>query len=203
MASGKQQGTAQRRFLTRRVWDAANALSLSRIALAALVWLHPGNALFVLVVVGAAAISDMLDGWLGRKAHAGLAGDQNVGAWLDPVCDKIFVVSAACAVIFAHGMPWVALVMLVSRDVAIFVLAIVFRVVGGRELFHQHDFRARWSGKITTGLQIAALVAVVVWPEAVMALAGAAFITGVWAVIERVMLARRDRDLALSPAHAA
>ena len=38
-------------------------------------------------VLGAAAVTDVLDGHLARRSGA----TSGVGSWLDPICDKLFV----------------------------------------------------------------------------------------------------------------
>lgn len=173
-------------------FDAANVLSLSRIGLAVVVWLRPQDPLFLLVVVAVAAATDGLDGWVGRRTHVGREGTANVGAWLDPLCDKIFVASTAAAVVFAWYVPLHILALVLVRDLGILVLVIVFRVVGGREQFHAHDFRARWFGKATMVAQLATLASVVVLPRFVFGLALTSAILGVAAVIERIALVVRD-----------
>src|SRR4051812_24006719 len=74
--------------------DAANLLTLSRIPLGALILLNARNRKIVLSLIAAAGVTDMLDGWVARRdpRHS-----QAVGAWLDPLCDKAFVLSVLAA----------------------------------------------------------------------------------------------------------
>ena len=172
--------------------DAANLLSLSRIVLAGVVWVRPESALFLLVVVAIAAATDALDGWVGRRTHAGLTGTANVGAWLDPLCDKAFVASAGAAIVVTYGVPLGVLALILLRDVSIALLVVLFRVIGGRGLFHAHDFRARAFGKVTMAAQVVTLASVVVAPRALVPLAVCTAVLGVAAVVERVVLVIRD-----------
>jgi phosphatidylglycerophosphate synthase len=108
------------------------------------------------------------------------------------VCDKTFMVSAAVAIAWTWHVDAVVIGLLLVRDLAMPPLTLVFRVVGGPGVFHGHDFRAKWSGKLTTGAQVFTLAAVVVAPAAVWTMALATAALGVIAVAERVWLAWRD-----------
>ena len=184
--------------------DRAHLMSVARLPLAAAVWFMPEAPWFVVTVLALAAITDGLDGWLGRRTHTGLIGTANIGSWLDPICDKVFIASAALAVVVTWRVPLPVLALLLVRDVATLALAIVFRVVGGRAIFHAHDFRARLSGKLTTGLQGGALAAVLFTPpehqpSLVWAFAVSTAAVGTVAVIERVVAALRDRRRRAKP----
>jgi phosphatidylglycerophosphate synthase len=138
---------------------------------------------------------------VGRRIHAGRRGTANIGAWLDPLCDKVFVVSTAIAVVVTYDPPALVIVLVLLRDVALAILVVVFRLAGGRERFHGHDFRARVSGKATTVAQFAALLAVVFAPEWALPLAWISGVVGLVAVAERIVLAVRDlRDVEARPA---
>ncbi len=63
----------------------ANVLSLSRIPLAAAFAALP-SARVRLVILLAAAASDLLDGWVARR----FGGPSLLGAKVDPVADKVF-----------------------------------------------------------------------------------------------------------------
>jgi CDP-diacylglycerol--glycerol-3-phosphate 3-phosphatidyltransferase len=100
-----------------------NVLSLGRIVLIPVVvillsledpdarWLA-----FVVFVVG--ALSDLVDGYLARR-HAMTT---TVGAWLDPLSDKLFVLVPALALSLLDEFPWWATVVLVLREVAVSLL---------------------------------------------------------------------------------
>lgn len=155
-------------------------------------WIRPADGVFLVVLMGLAAVSDVLDGRLGRKLHGPRHGTANVGAWLDPLCDKVFTASVAAAVIVTCDPPAIVVLLVLLRDVLVAVLLPVFRLAGGRERFHGHDFRARVSGKATTVAQFAALLAVVFAPAWAQALAWLCGLLGLLAVAERVALAMRD-----------
>lgn len=171
------------------VLDPANAMSLVRLPLALLVWLRPDDRGFLLTVAALAAVSDWLDGWLGRRTHASLTGTANVGAWLDPACDKVFTASFAVAVAVTYQPAAGVIVLVLARDVAIAALTVVLRMAGGAARFHAHDFRATITGKATTVAQFATIGAVLLAPEWVWPLAWTTAVLGCAAIAERVRLA--------------
>lgn len=170
--------------------DPANALSFVRLPLAALVWMRPTDTTWFVALMAAAAVSDWLDGFIGRRMHRPKRGVEDVGAWLDPVCDKIFVGSAAAAVAVVHRPDVSLVVLLLLRDIATPVLAVALRVFGGAEAFRDHDFRARWTGKATTVVQFAAVASVMLAPAAFPALAALSALVGLVAVVHRLQIAR-------------
>ena len=174
--------------------DPAHLLSVVRIPMAALIWWRPDDPIFLLVLLALAAITDVLDGRVGRAMHAPASGTANIGAWLDPVCDKTFMVSAAAAIAVTWHVDLAVILLLLVRDLAMPPLTLAFRLIGGPGVFHGHDFRAKWSGKLTTGAQVFTLAAVVVAPAAVWPLAILTAVLGVVAVAERVLLAWRDHQ---------
>lgn len=180
------------------VKDPANLLSLSRLLLAALVWVRPADVRLLVALLAAAAITDWLDGWVGRHRRVHRTGIDDVGAWLDPVCDKVFVVSAAVAVFVVHDPPVLLVLVLLVRDLATPVLVVALRAVFGADAFYGHDYRARWSGKATTVAQFATIAAIVFAPSWAWPLAGVTGALGVFAVAHRVVIALRERRITRS-----
>jgi CDP-diacylglycerol--glycerol-3-phosphate 3-phosphatidyltransferase len=75
-----------------------NVLSIGRIALIPIVVLllstdRAGTRWLAVVVFVVSALSDLLDGYLARRHQMKTA----VGAWLDPLSDKLFVIVPAVA----------------------------------------------------------------------------------------------------------
>lgn len=66
----------------------ANLVSLARLPMAA-AFVAVQEPLWRVVILAAAAASDLLDGWLARRF-----GGTRLGAVLDPVTDKIFMLTA-------------------------------------------------------------------------------------------------------------
>ena len=136
----------------------ANQLTLLRIMLIPafvllVVYGHLGAALVAFLVAG---ITDALDGLIARLAGQGTS----LGAWLDPMADKLLLVTTFI-VLTLPGLPltnhlplWLTVVV-ITRDVVIVgVVAIVNLAVGPR------TFRPSLLGKATTAAFILTSVAV-------------------------------------------
>jgi len=126
----------------------ADALTALRLPLAAVFPLmeHGG---WRLAIVGAAAVSDYVDGILARRT-----GGSRVGVVLDPVADKLFMLVAFLTVAREGVLAPVELVAVLLRDV-VAALAFLGTVVLGRPV----ALPARAGGKAVTVGQLLALVA--------------------------------------------
>jgi phosphatidylglycerophosphate synthase len=101
-----------------------------------------------LLVLALAAVSDMLDGWLARRNQRG----KGWGAWLDPLCDKFFIVAVMAGLyLFPHPSLQVLLLIL-TREAAILLLFLVCRVVPSLRGL-RYDYSAHALGKATTVTQ--------------------------------------------------
>ena len=131
-------------------------LSLARFPLALafpLAWPKPALAAGVVV---AAAVTDVLDGFVARKLHQ----ETETGALLDPLMDKTFVLGVAATLIAARVVTPVEAALLATREVVELPLVgyvMAYRVPGDR--------RANVAGKLTTVLQFVAVGAVLVHVE--------------------------------------
>ena len=114
---------------------------------------HLGAALLTFLIAG---ITDALDGLIARLAGQGTS----LGAWLDPMADKLllvstFIVLTLPTVPLTNHLPLWLTVIVISRDVAIIgVVAIVNLAVGPR------TFRPSLLGKATTAAFILTSVVV-------------------------------------------
>ena len=137
----------------------AALLTLVRIPLAGLVWVRPDCAPCTLTLMAIAGISDVLDGAVARLARRreGREHERDAGAWLDPLCDKIFVVSVLLAVGTALRPPLWILPAVAAREIAQVPLLGYLRLRGVHRAF---DFRAAVVGKLATVLQFAAVAAI-------------------------------------------
>lgn len=147
---------------------AADLLTLSRLPLAAAVWIDPSSPTLLLVLMAAAAVTDVLDGWLARRAEC---RTRDIGVWLDPLCDKVFVLSVLAAVWVTWHPAALLLVMIATRELLQAPVLLLLRP-------RRYDFHAARIGKATTSVQFAAVAAILLWPAAVPALALAAFAAG-------------------------
>lgn len=171
-----------------------NLLTLVRLPMAVGVWFVAAWpwALFGLMI--AAAASDMLDGWFARRMRARriargqptrVAGPQGHGAWLDPACDKTFVISVIVATWFFYEPPWWLLGLIGAREILLVPLVLLWRVLPHKPL----DLRAGAAGKLATVTQFFALWSIVLESDSQLTLALASAFVGVLAVGDYVMRA--------------
>ena len=106
-------------------------------------------ALFVLIV---AALTDGLDGILARSLNQKTA----LGAYLDPIADKLLLSSSFVVLALNRKISWWLATLVLSRDVLLLTSAAVILVVIGYRPFPPSIY-----GKLTTALQILLVFAVV------------------------------------------
>lgn len=168
-----------------RLLNLPNALSFLRLPLA-VVFILTESTLGRAVIIVAAALSDMADGWLARK----LRQDTGAGQIVDPITDKLFVLVALATFTARDELSAGTVAVLLARDIytsfAFFTL---------KALDWQVKFKSRWSGKTVTVLQLSVMLAVLVWQPAVPALVIATAIASVVAIADytRAILAQRKR----------
>lgn len=100
-----------------------NVLSIGRIVLIPVVVLlvstdRVAMRWLAVVVFALGALSDLVDGYLARR-HAMATP---VGAWLDPLSDKLFVIVPASVLTVRGEFPWWATAVIVLREVAVSLL---------------------------------------------------------------------------------
>ncbi len=111
------------------IWTLPNLISAVRILLVPVfLWLVLGPkadeiAIGVLVLSG---ISDYLDGRIARS----MGTTSELGALLDPVADRLFIVAVVVALGVRDVIPWWLAVVLLSRDVFLFSLVPFLRTRG-------------------------------------------------------------------------
>ncbi len=139
-----------------------NLLTLGRIVLVpvfALAYLAPeaGTYLLASVLFALAAFTDWLDGYLARR----LGQTTRFGAFLDPVADKLIVVTALTLLVGHHANPYMtaAGIIIISREVFISAL---------REWMAEMNRRGMVAvvrlGKVKTLLQMAAIAMLLAQP---------------------------------------
>lgn len=139
--------------MARGLFYLPNLISLLRIPLA-MGFLLLRDPLMRIGIIAAAAASDFLDGWLARRR-----GRSRLGAILDPVTDKTFLVSALVSLAVNGPLRIAELLVLLARDIAV---AFGFAVVIVRRA--PMKLSARMPGKVVTVLQLLALVLLTLWP---------------------------------------
>ena len=130
----------------------ANQLTILRMLLipAFVILLLYGYRGWALIVFFTAGITDMLDGLIARKAGQ----KTDLGAWLDPMADKLLLVTMFIVLTLpdigsANRLPLWFTILVISRDVAIVATAAVINLAVG-----PRTFRPSMLGKITTAVYI-------------------------------------------------
>lgn len=141
---------------TDQLFTLSNQLTVARMAMIPIFILlvmygMMGWALIVFVLAG---VTDMLDGWLARWLHQRTV----LGTYLDPIADKMlltasFVTLSFKSVPIQNHIPIWATALIISRDVIIVVSALIIYIATGFR-----NFRPSVYGKITTVLQLAAVL---------------------------------------------
>jgi len=118
-------------------------------------------------------------------------GPTGVGAWLDPVCDKVFVAAVLGAIWFHFRPPlaWAALIL--GREIVQLPLSLVYVALPSLRRWLHYDFRAGVPGKAATVLQFAAISALIFRHRAAPVLAAAAFVAGLIAIADYLRRAVR------------
>lgn len=136
-----------------------NSLTLLRIALipcfAGLSYLRaPWGTLVAAAVFGLAALTDWLDGYLARR----LGQISRLGAFLDPVADKLMVAVVLIVLLQQHPSLWLAspAAVIIGREIAISALREWMAELGARQ-----RVAVSIVGKIKTTVQMIALVLLV------------------------------------------
>ena len=151
-----------------------NVLTLLRIVavpvlVVVLLGAIPGGDAVAAAVFALAALTDGLDGYIARSQGS----VTTFGKLMDPLADKLLIVAALISLVSLDRLQaWVAMV-IIARELA---------VTGLRSLAAERGvvIAASWMGKVKTGLQVAAVFALIVvnpaptWVDVLVYLAVAA-----------------------------
>ncbi len=134
------------------VFTVANQLTLLRMLLipAFIVLIIDGEQGWALAVFAIAGITDGLDGIIARRSGQ----KTTLGAWLDPMADKLMLVSAFVVLTLpnlglANRLPLWLTALVISRDVCIVVTVAIVNLAVGRRTFQPSIF-----GKMATAVYI-------------------------------------------------
>ena len=129
-----------------------NLLSLSRVPIALLmVLVYPAQVPFLSLLI-ISALTDWLDGTTARRK-----GTTALGAFLDPMCDKLFIGIVVIFLIIVGQIKLWHLGILLMRDVYVVLLLAIFSFHPKKQKL-KSGLKARVPGKVTTGCQYIALV---------------------------------------------
>ena len=162
-----------------------NILSSSRVLLA-LAFVAVDTVDARLVVVGLAGITDFLDGWIARRAKVA----SKWGALIDPIADRFFALVAISTFLFEGRLSTIGYFVMISRDI---MTAVGFLVARAVSWLKPVEFRARFSGKLVTVLQLATFVALLRVPRVVTPLLWAVGIASLYSIADYTFALWRER----------
>ena len=134
----------------------ANKITMTRVALIPvfLVLCYLDHRIAATVVFIIASLSDLLDGYIARHYNQ----VSNFGKFMDPLADKMLVLSAMCFLVEKGQMPgWIVAVIL-FREFAVSGLRLI-------AVERQRVIAAAWSGKIKTTCTMVGLCFVLVFTK--------------------------------------
>jgi CDP-diacylglycerol--glycerol-3-phosphate 3-phosphatidyltransferase/cardiolipin synthase len=168
------------------VFTLPNLVSISRFAMAVAFLATPAADTRV-ALIGAASLSDVLDGWIARRRHE----VTRIGAILDPIADRTFVLVAVAVFLATGRITRSQYFLLLARDLA---TAIGFLVAKTVRWLRAVPFRARWAGKLVTTLQLLALIIVLVAPRGAPWAIGAVGVASVIAISDYTLALWHARE---------
>jgi cardiolipin synthase len=137
-----------------RIWTVPNQITLLRLGflpffLILISYEHYKWALLVQVLAG---LSDGIDGLLARSLNQ----RSSLGAYLDPIADKLLLSSSFIILAFKQKLAWWLTILVLSRDILILIVAVVIILIAG-----YRPFPPSLLGKFTTAFQIILVFAIV------------------------------------------
>jgi len=153
MAPSPQRRKTRRERLREELLNAPNLMTLGRIAcipvfIALLAYENRRNSFLAAAVFAAAAISDWIDGWLARVSNK----VTTLGKFLDPLADKIIVLSALVILLRLGRVPSWVVVIILARELLISGLRTIAMSEG-------LVIAASRGGKWKTSLQLSGIIA--------------------------------------------
>jgi cardiolipin synthase len=143
------------RSWVRQILSVPNQLTLIRMLLVpfiliSMIYEQHDVALYLVL---AAALTDGVDGLIARRFNQGTL----LGAYLDPIADKLFLSSVFFVQSLSGNIPWWLTILVLSRDVIILLTALVTALAT-----QMRQFPPTMLGKWNTAVQIATVFSVLV-----------------------------------------
>lgn len=129
--------------------NAITVLRLLGVPLFLYLLLVSGQDLAALVVLVLGGGTDWLDGWVARR----LGQVSRIGALLDPVADRLYILATLAAFTIREIVPWPLTAALLARELVLLVALVLLRRVGYGPL------PVHYLGKTATLLLLAAFPA--------------------------------------------
>lgn len=137
-----------------RIWTVPNQITLLRLGFLPffLILISYESYKWALLVLVVAGLSDGIDGLLARSLNQ----HSSLGAYLDPIADKLLLSSSFIILAFKKKIAWWLTIIVFSRDILILVVAVVILLISGYRPFPPSIF-----GKMATAFQIILVFTVV------------------------------------------
>jgi cardiolipin synthase len=137
-----------------RIWTVPNQITLLRLGFLPffLILISYEQYKWALLVQVLAGLSDGIDGLLARSLNQ----RSSLGAYLDPIADKLLLSSSFIILAFKQKLAWWLTILVLSRDVLLLIVAAVIILIAG-----YRPFPPSVLGKFTTAFQIILVFAVV------------------------------------------
>lgn len=153
--SNVESATARSRSLVPQIFSVPNQLTLIRMLLVpfiliSMIYEQHDVALYLVL---AAALTDGFDGLAARYFNQ----QTRLGAYLDPIADKIFLTSTFFVQSLTGRIPWWLTILVLSRDIIILLTAAVTALAT-----QIRDFPPTMLGKVNTFVQVTTVFVVLV-----------------------------------------
>ena len=132
-----------------KIWNVPNALTMLRMALIPVFWyfMMQDRLYIALAVFAAASLTDVADGYIARKYD--LITD--FGKLMDPLADKLMVISMMASLVIKGIAPWPALAIILAKEAVM--------VTGGVILYrHKVVVYSIWIGKLAQVVVVCGLI---------------------------------------------
>lgn len=167
------------------IFTVPNLVSSSRVVLA-FGFIASSAVPTRLALIFAASLTDFLDGWLARRSKV----TSKLGALLDPVADRFFVLCVVIAYVMGGQLSAWQAVAIMFRDV---MSVIGFFVARNVSWLRPIPFMARPIGKVVTAMQLLTFLAVLLLPTWVDLMVWAVAVLGVMATVDYTLMLWRER----------
>jgi len=166
----------------------AHALTLSRLPIALGLVLAYGETAWAIALVALAAATDLADGNVARLMRRRGRSTPDIGDWLDPLVDKVFVV-IVLATIWAHTGQVAVIALIAARELVYAPLTVLYLLEGRRP----SQLKAMPVGKAATIAQFIACSVAIALPAYALPVAFGAGMLGMAAAIDYINRETRAR----------
>jgi phosphatidylglycerophosphate synthase len=170
-----------------KLFTLPNLLSLLRLPLAT-AFLLIDSTIGRVAIVSTVALTDFADGFLARRMPS---HDRRAGALIDPITDKLFVLIALLMFTARRDLSVTDLLIVLMRDIYKSAACLLLKLRRW-----QISFRARFSGKLVTVLQLSVLLALLFWQAGVRPLIWLVALASIVAIIDYTLAGIQQRRLA-------